>query len=115
MSVVIIDNVSPASYYYDEQVSLDGALYTLGFYWNARAAQWFVDIDDADGNAVVHGLALTAGRLPLLQSASATRPTGQFLVFDSSNQDSDPGQDDLGTRVLLAYASATDIAAAEST
>ncbi len=107
MSAKIIDTPS-GDYFYAEQVNLDGATYTIGFYWNVRASAWFFDIDDPSGNPIVHGLRVTAGRILLRQSVNPAQPPGQFYIYDTSGGDVDPGINDLGTRVLVVYIPITD-------
>jgi hypothetical protein len=114
VTMQIIDTVTPQSFFYVENVPLEGASYGLGFYWNVRASAWFFDIDDPFGNPVVHGLRITAGRNLLVQSVNSLQPPGVFFVWDTSGGDVDPGINDLGVRVLLIYIPAADVAAIQA-
>ncbi len=114
MTMLVLDTVSPESFYYEEQVPLEGSIYSVTLYWNSRASAWFFDLDDPNGDPVVYGLRVTTGRNLLAQSVSSTQPPGVFYVFDTSGSDTDPGQNDLGTRVLLVYVPAADVAAIQA-
>ena len=92
--------------------ALDGVSFVLAFRWSQREGHWILDVADAEGVAIVSGLALVTGQ-PLLRGViDPRRPAGELVVVDTTSAwDVDPGFDDLGERFRLAYVSAAEIAA----
>ncbi len=85
------------------QVQLEGVVYDFTFHWNTRDAHWYVDIADAEGNAIASGFKVVAD-WPLLKGiAQGARPPGEVVAFDSTGE-GDPTLEELGERVLLLYA-----------
>lgn len=97
--------------HYTEQLTLDGFKFDFLFQWNERDSTWYMSIfdpavpADTDGSrvAILAGIAIHVGRGLLNQFRMRERPLGEIIVLDSSNQDLDPGQRDLGERVQLVY------------
>lgn len=84
---------------------IDGREYVLRFYWNARYQSWYMDIGDQDGAPILEGVRLAVGIIPLGQQlvGDSRMWPGDLYLSPQSQDDSDPGQFDLGTRVLLIY------------
>lgn len=104
---------------YTERVLLDGVSYDLWFFWNDRDASWNLTIydsatpDNADGSrdALVAGIPVHVG-WPLLHAFVAPGlPAGDIVALDTTNKDLDPGVAELGTRVVLVYLTAAEVAA----
>jgi hypothetical protein len=97
---------------------LDGATFDLLFRWNGRDETWYLSIfspqsaQNTDGSRVpiVGGIPVLVGwpLLSLCQRLDA--PAGDFVAIDTSGQDEDPGQRDLGDRVVLLYYTADELA-----
>lgn len=83
-------------------VPLDGAVYLLGFHWNARAAAWFFDLASADGTLVLSGRPLRVAR-PIYIDVRDGVPPGAFVVIDTGTANEDPGRNDLGKRVRVYF------------
>lgn len=88
---------------YDFQIELEKVQYTLSFNWNARMKSWFMDIGDKDGNPLLSGLKMYASYPLKYKFKDTALPPGEFLLLDTTNQNKDPQQDDLGSRVILMY------------
>lgn len=85
---------------------LDGVLYRFDFRWNSRDSQWTFDVADADGDAIVSGVAVVVD-FPLMRRAmhDPRMPPGALFAVDTANTQTDPGLADLGPerRVQLVY------------
>lgn len=94
-----------------QTTSLDGRDYQMTFDWNQRMGRWMLRLADQDGVAIRSGMILNVD-VPLLQGVvDPRRPPGELVVVDTSgSNDLDPGFSDLGTRFVLAYFSAADLA-----
>lgn len=91
------------------QIELEGNPYRFEFMWNTRALSWFMSIRDASGNTVIAGRRIVVGR-PLLKRFKDTRlPPGEILAVDTTGRYEEPGETDLGQRVVLAYVESTDL------
>lgn len=85
------------------ETQLDGTLYSFTFRWNARAGQWFLDIADASNDPIVSGIALVVS-FPLARRCADPRmPPGLLTAYDTTGAGLDPGETDLGRRVVLLY------------
>lgn len=87
---------------------LEGKTYQLHFQWNARMGQWFISVKKQDGTDIVSGVRVSVERPLFRRFASDDMPPGQFLFIDTSGQQDDPGEGDLGARVILAYKESTE-------
>lgn len=95
---------------FDEQVSLDGANYTLSLRWNVRASAWFMDVyDDQETTLLAGGIKLVLGALLGIER-TGRQPPGAFMVLDTSGAGVEAGLDDFGVRVRLEYLTADDLA-----
>ncbi len=111
MSITVIPTSQTLSSY-RERVQLDGVTFALRFRWNTRLESWFFDIEDKDGNVLVHARRVVIDWLILRQNRHTTGvPTGQVLAFDTTQRDIRPLNDDFGTRVLLAYLDQAEVSA----
>ncbi len=104
---------------YEETVTLDGVAFDLLFRWNNRDECWYLSIfdptvtasEDGSRTPILGSLPILTGWVLLAQYRMQERPQGDLFVFDSSGQGLDPGRRDLGSRVLLIYYTADEIAA----
>jgi hypothetical protein len=92
---------------YEQLVKLDGTAYTIALYFNPRVndgnGSWFITLADQNRNMLV-------GPIPLIVSWALFEPytdlvelPGTIFAFDTSGEDADAGQFDLGDRVRLFY------------
>lgn len=94
---------------YQEQVTLDGVAYNMQFYFNQRIndnqGKWFVTLADQNNNMLVGPVPVVVN-WPLFGrfiDQDMGQPPGSIFAFDTSGQNLDPGQFDLGARVRLFY------------
>ena len=78
------------------------------FQWNNQANFWTMYMCDPSATVLITRK-LTVGTPLLIKYSSPDFPTGDIMAVDTSNQDLDPGLTDLGDRVILLYASVTDM------
>jgi hypothetical protein len=106
MATLILPARSDAAFY-DFEVDLDERAFTIEIRWNARAGGWFLSLYDSAGVPLSMGRRIVLGANLLGHGVDPALPPGTLLAVDTTTQDSDPGRDDLGSRVLLAYVEAT--------
>jgi len=89
------------------QINLGGVDVVLTLrYRDATDGGWILDIDDANKNALVHGIALVTGIDLLEQYAYIGLPGGLFLQ-SASNPDAVPTFDSLGVDAKLYWVPTT--------
>lgn len=104
---------------YTERVLLDGVSYDLEFLWNDRDNSWNMTVYDSatavntDGSrdAIVAGIPVHVGWPLLRQYVVTNKPAGEIVALDTSGKDLDPGVNELGSRVVLVYLTAAEVAA----
>jgi hypothetical protein len=108
------------NYSYTQSLVLDGVNVDLWLSFNTRDGRWYWSIYDtatpfdSDG-----GRLPIVGGIPLIVEWPFWRqfryltslPPGDMIAVDTSGQHLDPGQDDLGNRVLLYYLTQAELAA----
>jgi hypothetical protein len=92
---------------YEQQVKLDGTAYIIALYFNPRindgAGAWMITLADQNRNMLVGPVPVIVG-IPLFDRfIDVVDLPGTIFAFDTSGQDLDPGQFDLGARVRLYY------------
>lgn len=94
-----------------QTTAFDGVSYQLTFTWVQRMGRWMLSVADVGGAPIVSGVALVAGVSVFAGIRDTRRPPGLLLVIDSTDAgNADPGFADLGTRFLLVYADAAELA-----
>jgi hypothetical protein len=90
---------------------LDGVAFTFGFRWNWRDSGWYLTLGDAEGTPLAQGLRVVL-RTSLLGKAPFRQgfPQGYLYATDTSGQDVEAAQDDIGSRVKVYYLNAADFA-----
>lgn len=89
---------------YSIEVNLDNENFLFRFLWNPRSACWFFDLSRvSDGRLLLDSKRIAVGTVPLQQFVGPEWPKGQLYIFDTSGQDLDPGETDLGSRVQIHY------------
>lgn len=92
------------------RVMLERREYVLAMRWNARAGRWFMSIADSSG-VLIATRPLTTNRPLLSGVVDARRPPGELVVLDTARLDTPIGLGELGTRAVLDYLEAADVAA----
>ena len=97
--------------HYAFQCELENVTYSFEVLWNPQSASWMLSISTADDQPIVMGMPIVidwewAGRY-----VDPRLPPGVFMAQDTSGQGLDAGRDDLGSRVILLYFTAAEVAA----
>jgi hypothetical protein len=90
---------------YDEQVELDGVLYTFGFRYLTRSDQWLFDMRTAAGVDVLIGQAVINGYPLLARFPDLLLPQGVLMAVAATDPDRPANENELGTRVQVTYES----------
>lgn len=84
-------------------VALDGVVYQIRLTRNERSGRFKMDILTEIGDPIVEGIACVVN-FPLVRKFKDLRmPAGDLFFWDSTNQNREPNEDNLGTEVLLLY------------
>jgi hypothetical protein len=96
---------TPPVYDFDLQADLDGVTFTLGVFYNSRDGGWYLNIGAADSTPILAGQRVVVD-YPIGWKQTAYNPlmpAGALQWSDTSGQGIDPGQFDIGARVVLLY------------
>lgn len=98
-----VSSENPHSFF---TTTLSNVTYGFEFIWNARAEAWFFSLYDVEEEPIVSGRKVVVST-PLLETFrwDARIPSGTLYALDTSGQDLDPGEKDLGpgARVKILY------------
>lgn len=103
MSLLILP-VQPAATvkHFHVVYTLEGARYGFRFYQNAFTGGWSLDVENDAGDAVVRGIALTAGLDLLYPYQYLDMPPGELFVGGTNGADPQ-GDDFVQGRAFLYY------------
>lgn len=105
--------VLQAGSWFQFSTELDGVTFGFAFRWNEREGNWYVSLLDGDGNALVSGrkIVVGAGLFRAYRANPKVMQSGDVYVIDTDAGVTtgdvlgiDPGYSDLGSRVVLTYA-----------
>jgi hypothetical protein len=96
--------------FYDLQHDLDGSTYTLELRWNVRGQAWFMKVLDAEGVNILQGDIKLVANFPLGAYTTGRSPPGVFMLIDTSGNEEEAGETDLGSRHKLLYWTEAEIA-----
>ncbi|PIV98556.1 MAG: hypothetical protein COW42_13950 [Deltaproteobacteria bacterium CG17_big_fil_post_rev_8_21_14_2_50_63_7] len=85
-----------------DPITIDGVVYRYTIHWNSRAAAWYLDFFDANGEALFVGQKLVVD-YPIAWRHTGRKLPGQLVVLDVSSSGEPCTQADLGHRCVLAY------------
>ena len=97
MSAVIIpwqDGIA-----FQQQVTLDGRLYSLRFRFNSESGHWSMDISDRNREPIVTGIRLVKGQSLLYACRVIGLPRGDFFVVGNGM----PTRKNMGDGLQLIY------------
>lgn len=97
---------------YSMTVPIEGASYALDVRWNERAGAWYFDVRELDGAPIALGIKIVLGAYLGRQSNHPLFLSGTFVAHDTSRRKREAGLDDIGTRVVVLYATNDDARAA---
>jgi hypothetical protein len=92
-------------------VELDGTDYQCSFQFNSREGFWYMDLFDTAGNRIRSGLKVVINWPTIRLDRSEDRPPGEIMFLDTREDPADPGLDELGEDVPMAYVPVADIEA----
>lgn len=75
---------------------LAGVPYGIDVHWNGREGAWYMDIIDAQGDAIRHGIKIVLGAFLGRRCVDPRFPAGLLIAVDTSGENRDAGFDDLG-------------------
>lgn len=111
----------PGAIHVSQDTTLEGVVYTLTFHYSRRENCYYLTIADAsdkDGTPIIASIKVVTNR-PLLRryrGAAANNglvwPPGELVAVSTTPDDSIAGLGDLGSRVILLYATSDDQALA---
>lgn len=107
----IIPTRTDGTPFYTVTTVLDNVPATFDFQWNDREGAWYFDIYDKHGNLVVGSTKVSLSTPLFRKYILAGLPAGELMAIDTSNTDTVPGLQDLGTRVVLLYVTQADLVA----
>lgn len=94
---------------YKFSIDLESQSYTFSFHFNLRSSQWYFDLSNSDGIQIFMGLPVFVNQSVFSRFSNPLLPPGRAMFVDTSGQDKDPSQDDLGIRVLFLYAESNEV------
>jgi hypothetical protein len=98
------DNSLPS---YEQAVVLDGTQYIIALNFNPRindgAGKWFLTLADQNRNMLVAPVPVVVSWPLVDRFIELVDLPGMIMAFDTSGNNEDPGQFDLGSRVRLYY------------
>jgi hypothetical protein len=95
----------------EQDVELDGIVYTFRFAWNTRDESWSLSVLLPSGEGLAMGRKVVLG-VPLLRGEIDSRlPPGMLVAVDTTEQSAEPGRYDLGKRVIVSYFDADEVPA----
>jgi hypothetical protein len=89
------------------KVTLDGRKYGLAFRWSERESAWYMSISLEDATPIASGIKVVLGMYLNARLAREDAPPGLFMAYDTSGEDQEAGETDLGSRVELLYIDST--------
>lgn len=108
---------TPGDVHVEQQTTLEGIVYTLKFDYSQRENCYYLSVGDAadkDGTMIISSIKVMTNR-PLLRrwrgAASANSdvwPPGELVAYSTTPDDSIAGLGELGSRVILLYATSDD-------
>ena len=92
---------------YEMSVTLDGTAYILQLYFNPRinegAGAWMISLSDVNRNLLVAPVPVIVNWPLFDRFIDLTTLPGTLFAFDTSGNNANPGQFDLGNNVRLFY------------
>ena len=109
MSTTRLLPLLPSTPNYRFRCPLDGTLYIFDVRWNTRESAWYMDVLQQDETPIRNGMKIVLGAN--LGRASTDQFFQKYMLtpVDLANSGRDAGFDDIGTRVVVAVQSVTDI------
>ena len=95
-------------------IDLEGTVYVFRLIWNSRTGRWALSILEEDETPIIAGVAVV-GDFDLLKPYADPRlPPGAIFTADQTGLAREPTDENFGDSVLLLYADAAEVAAANA-
>ncbi len=88
---------------FTESVTLDGVPLNFKFIWNGRDSAWFMDILDADNDAILNGVKIVNGWELIFRATDIRLPLGALLVVSLQGNEDVIRRDNMSTDYDLIY------------
>jgi hypothetical protein len=103
-------DTDPVSLLYEQTTQLDGIEYLMSFLWADRESAWYLSIYDQNQNQIALCIRLVVSSPLLKRFVDPRLPPGLLFCCDMTGNGVDIEEStDLGTRVLLAYATVDEL------
>lgn len=109
MATTVLPTRTDGAQLYSFSAPLGGTNFGFVFTWNARDSAWYLQLSDDAGNLLL-AKKIALGTPMLWRHADRRLPLGELVAVDTSGSGAEPGLTDLGSRVLLTFTDAADIA-----
>lgn len=103
--IIIPNSDFPA---YVETITLDGFLYVFGFTWNTREGAWFMSIS-RDNEPLLYNIKVVDNYELIERFTNLALPPGLIMTLDIENINRNPGRDELGSAVKVAYITQSEV------
>ncbi|MCK5316394.1 MAG: hypothetical protein KAJ55_00690 [Anaerolineales bacterium] len=85
------------------QTDLDGTTFMFKFRYNSRTDRWAFDIQTANEDPIVSGIAVLTGTSLLERFSDSRLPIGELFVLNKEDETASPGRNDLQENVFILY------------
>lgn len=107
---MLIIPIEPGVPFQSFLITLADNQYTLSFRWNGRAEIWSMDVLTPQETPIAFGLKLLGGAIIGSTAVFNTEfPDGTFVLFDTTETNTDPDLDSLGSTVELIFVGLAEI------
>ena len=89
--------------HFEVQVPLEGRTYTFELRWSVREERWYLDVLTEERDPIYTGIAVVLNFRLGARCVDERWFPGALFAVDTSGAQVDPGLNDLGERVILAY------------
>jgi hypothetical protein len=102
-----LDDIDYDNPFFDFTVDLSGTIYTIEINWNTENEFWTLGLYTSDKQPITQGRKIVCNSNLFEFCSHELLPPGKLYAVDTSGNNLDPGEDDLGIRVILVYSDDT--------
>lgn len=84
-------------------IELEGGQFLLSYNFNQRMDRWLFSIATSTEIPILSNIVMIANTPLTAQYTDPRLPSGNFIAFDTSGTNTDPGRFDLGDRVVMVF------------
>ena len=108
MAVVVPLDASSSAY--SVRCQLAGEDFQFDVNWNERDSSWYFSLSDGEATPILSGVKIVPGHDFLRYCPEIERkPRGVLVALDTSTQETRPGRDELGDRVIVLFLEPEDL------